>query len=247
MRHHGLSELRPTSPAIKADPKLATMEEKGLNVAYLAWNTQQKPFDNPDVRHALNMAIDKKAIIDAVLQGLGEPAVNPIPPTMWGYNKDIKDDPFDPDAAKAMLEKAGVKDLHDDDLGDAGVATLHAGRKRAAELIQADFAKIGVTVSIVSPEWKEYLATSQPVDHDGAVILGWTGDNGDPDNFLTPLLGCGAVGAGNRAEWCNKEFDDLIRKALWSPTRPSGRSSTSRRLPCSRRTRPGRRSTTPSS
>ena len=46
-----------------------------------------------------------------------------------------------------------------------------------------------------------------------AVLLGWTGDNGDPDNFLCVLLGCDAVGDTNRARWCNKPFDDLISKA----------------------------------
>ncbi len=51
------------------------------------------------------------------------------------------------------------------------------------------------------------------MDRDGAVLLGWTGDNGDPDNFLAVLLGCDAVGGSNRAQWCNEEFDDLIQKA----------------------------------
>ena len=50
-------------------------------------------------------------------------------------------------------------------------------------------------------------------DRDGAVLLGWTGDNGDPDNFLAVLLGCDGVGGSNRAQWCNKEFEDLIQKA----------------------------------
>ncbi|MGO7601768.1 hypothetical protein ACC738_38115, partial [Rhizobium ruizarguesonis] len=44
-------------------------------------------------------------------------------------------------------------------------------------------------------------------------ILGWTGDNGDPDNFMDTLLGCDAVVGNNRAQWCNKEFDDLMTKA----------------------------------
>ena len=51
------------------------------------------------------------------------------------------------------------------------------------------------------------------MDRDGAVMLGWTGDNGDPDNFLATLLGCDAVGGNNRRPWCNKEFDDLVTKA----------------------------------
>ena len=85
--------------------------------------------------------------------------------------------------------------------------------KRAAELIQSDLAAVGVTAEIVSYEWAEYLERSKAKDRDGAVILGWTGDNGDPDNFLHTLLGCDAVGGNNRAQWCNKEFDDLVVKA----------------------------------
>lgn len=87
--------------------------------------------------------------------------------------------------------------------------------RRTAELMQEDLAKIGVNVEIVSYEWGEYLKKSTDPARKGAVILGWTGDNGDPDNFLGVLLGCAATGDGgaNRAQWCNKEFDDLIQKA----------------------------------
>jgi dipeptide transport system substrate-binding protein len=85
--------------------------------------------------------------------------------------------------------------------------------RRAAELIQADFAKAGVNVEIVTHEWAEYLKLSSDVKRDGAVILGWTGDNGDPDNFMDTLLGCDAVGGNNRAQWCNKDYDALMTKA----------------------------------
>jgi dipeptide transport system substrate-binding protein len=85
--------------------------------------------------------------------------------------------------------------------------------RRAAELLQADFDKIGVKVEIVSMEWAEYLKQSSDKNRDGAVILGWGGDNGDPDNFLDTLLSCTAVGTNNRAQWCDKEFDALVKKA----------------------------------
>ena len=80
-------------------------------MAYLAYNTTVAPFDKPEVRKALNMAINKQAIIDAVYQGSGQLAKNPIPPTMWSYNDAVVDDAYDPEAAKAALEAAGVKDL----------------------------------------------------------------------------------------------------------------------------------------
>jgi dipeptide transport system substrate-binding protein len=79
--------------------------------------------------------------------------------------------------------------------------------------MQADFKEVGVNVEIVSFEWGEYLERSKAEDRDGAVLLGWTGDNGDPDNFLAVLLGCDAVGGANRAQWCNEDFNNLIQKA----------------------------------
>ena len=198
---------------IKADANLATEEQEGLNVAALMFNTQEKPYDNVDVRRALDMAIDKKAIIASVLQGLGQVAVNPIPPTMWGYNKETKNADFDPAAAKALLAKAGVKDLHVKIWAMPVARPYMPDAKTAATIIQKNFADIGVTSEIYSEDWKPYLVDSQALSHDGAVIRGWTGDNGDPDNFLTPLLSCNAVDHGNVAEWCNKDFDALIKKA----------------------------------
>ena len=199
--------------AMKADTNLKVMEQEGLNIAYLAYNTTQEPFDKVEVRKALNMAINKQAIVDAVFQGAATPAKNPIPPTMWSYNDAIQDDAYDPDAAKKMLEEAGVKDLSMKVWAMPVSRPYMLNARRAAELIQSDFAKVGVNVEVVSYEWAEYLDRSKAKDRDGAVILGWTGDNGDPDNFLHTLLGCDAVGGNNRAQWCNQEFNDLVVKA----------------------------------
>ena len=183
--------------ALKADPNLTVMQQPGLNVGYLAYNTTEKPFDNPKVRKALNMAINKQAIIDAVFQGAGQIAKNPIPPTMWSYNKAIKDDPYDPEAAKKMLADAGVKNLEMKIWAMPVQRPYKPNARRTAELMQADLAKIGVKVTIVQHEWAEYLKLAGDPKHDGAVILGWTGDNGDPDNFLAVLLGCDGVGTTN--------------------------------------------------
>jgi dipeptide transport system substrate-binding protein len=198
---------------LKADPNLEVMEQEGLNVGYLAYNTQQEPFDNVKVRKALNMAINKEAILEAVYQGAGAVAKNPIPPTMWSYNEDIEDDPYDPEAAKKMLEEEGVSDLNLKIWAMPVQRPYNPNARRMAELMQADFKEVGVTVEIVTFEWGEYLERSKDLKRDGAVLLGWTGDNGDPDNFLAILLGCDAVAGANRAQWCNEEFNDLIQRA----------------------------------
>ncbi len=199
--------------AIEADPALKLPSQEGLNVGYLAYNTKVAPFDDVNVRKALNMAINKNAIIDAVFQGAGKVASNPIPPTIWSYKADLADDAYDPDAAKKMLADAGVSDLSMKIWAMPVQRPYNPNARRMAELIQADFAAIGVNVEIVSFEWGEYLKRSKDENRDGAVLLGWTGDNGDPDNFLAVLLGCDGVGGSNRAQWCNDEFEALIQKA----------------------------------
>jgi dipeptide transport system substrate-binding protein len=198
---------------MRKDPRIKLMEKEGLNVGYLAFNTEKKPLDNVKVRQALSMAVDKKAIIEAVFQGAGKIAKNPIPPTIWSYNDNIKDYPYDPTAAKKLLAEAGFPAGFETDLWAMPVQRpYNPNARRMAELIQADWEKIGVKAKIVTFEWGEYLKRSKDGDHQ-TLLLGWTGDNGDPDNFLAVLLSCNSIGSANRARWCHEPFDELIDKA----------------------------------
>jgi len=199
--------------AMKDDSSLSVLQQEGLNVGYLAYNTTVPPFDNVNVRKALNMAINKQAILDTVFQGAGAAAKNPIPPTIWSYNESTVDDDYDPEAARAMLAAEGVENLDMEIWAMPVVRPYNPNARLMAEVMQEDFANIGVNATIVSYEWGEYLKFSRELDRAGAVLLGWTGDNGDPDNFLAVLLGCDAVGSSNRAQWCHQPFDDLIQEA----------------------------------
>jgi dipeptide transport system substrate-binding protein len=160
------------------------------------------------------MAINKKAIIDAVYLSTGVAAKNPIPPSMWSYNDDITDDPFDPAAAKKLLSDAGYPNGFTTDLWAMPVQRpYNPNAKLMAELMQADLKKVGIDAEIVSYEWGEYLKRGKAGEHE-MLLQGWTGDNGDPDNFLYQLLSCSAAKDGsNRARWCYKPFDDLITQA----------------------------------
>ncbi len=201
--------------AMKKNADIVLLEQPGLNIGYLAYNVGKKPFDDVRVRKALNMAINKKAIIDTVYLSTGVAAKNPIPPTMWSYNDSIKDDPYDTEAAKKLLDEAGLKDGFTMDLWALPVQRpYNPNGRRVAELMQADLAKVGVKAEIKSFEWGEYRKRVQQGEHMTAQF-GWTGDNGDPDNFLNNLLGCEAakIGGGNIAKWCNKDFEALVSKA----------------------------------
>lgn len=203
---------------MKKDSNINLLTQEGLNVGYIAFNTEKKPFDNKLVRQALNMAVDKGSILKSVYQGAGQPAKNPIPPTMWSYNDKVKDYPFDIAKAKELLAKAGYPNGLEVEMWYLPVTRpYNPDGKRMAELIQADWAKIGVKAKLLTYEWGEYLKRAKKGDHT-IIMGGWSGDNGDPDNFFNTLLGCDAVkGGGNYARWCHKEFEDNIMKATKTP------------------------------
>ena len=206
-------------PSIKADPALTLLQQPGLNIGYLAFNTQKAPFTDKRVRQAVTMAIDKAAILQAVYQGAGQPAKNLIPPTMWSYNNAVQDYPHDPAAAKKLLAEAGFPNGFDTDLWAMPVQRpYNPDARRVAELMQSDLEKVGIHAHIVSYEWGEYRKRIQAGEAQTAEY-GWTGDNGDPDNFFTPLASCAAarVGGGSASKWCNKDFDALIQKAATLP------------------------------
>ena len=198
---------------LQADPNLTVMEQEGLNIGYLAYNTTIAPMDNASVRKALTMAINKDAIIDAVYQGAGQNARNLIPPTMWSYNDAIPADTYDPEAARKMLADAGVTNLTLDLWAMPVSRPYNPNAQRVAELVQADWAAVGVTANIVTYEWTEYRQRGKAPDRPGAFQIGWTGDNGDPDNFFATLFSCSAIGVSNYASWCNKDFEDAIQAA----------------------------------
>ncbi len=200
-------------PSLQADSNLVVMEKEGLNIGYMSYNVTEPPFDKVEVRKALNMAINKQAIIDAVYQGAGQAAVNLIPPTMWSYNTEIKDDPYDPEAAKKLLADAGVTDLTTDIWAMPVQRPYNPNARRIGEMIQADWAAIGVKANIISYEWTEYRTRGKLADRKGPFQIGWTGDNGDPDNFFATLFSCSAIGVSNYSSWCDPTFEDLIQKA----------------------------------
>jgi dipeptide transport system substrate-binding protein len=197
---------------LKAASNLDTPSQPGFNEGYVAYNVTKKNLGNTDVRRALDMAINKKAIIESVYQGAGQAATAPMPPTQWSYDKNLKAQAYDTAKSKELLAKAGFPNGFEITLWAMPVQRAYNPNARLmAEMIQADWAKIGVKANIVSYEWGEYLKRAHAGEHD-ALLIGWTGDNGDPDNWLGTLLGCDAVKGSNFSKWCYKPFDDLVSK-----------------------------------
>lgn len=198
---------------IENDPNLQLFERPSMNVGYLGLTVTREPFDKKEVRQAMNYAIDKDAIIDAFYEGRAEKAVNPMPSSIEGYNDEIEGYDYDPEKAKELLKEAGLEDGFDMELWAMPVPRPYMpDGEKVAEVIQKNLADINVNAEIVSHEWATYLELAEKGDAD-AFMLGWTGDNGDPDNFLYVLLDEDNIGSNNYTYFKNDETHDLFIEA----------------------------------
>jgi dipeptide transport system substrate-binding protein len=204
---------------MKQDPNLRVLQQAGFNLGFLAYNVTHPPLDQLKVRQALDMAIDKPAIIKAVYQSAGQLAQNALPPAQWSYDPSIKDAPHDPTKARALLKEAGIAPGTTINLWAMTVQRAsNPNARMSAQMIQQDWEKVGIKANIVSYEWGEYIKRAKNGEHD-AMIYGWTGDNGDPDNWLGVLYSCAAVKGSNYAKWCNPAYDKLVQQAKISSDR----------------------------
>ncbi|KGQ70627.1 peptide transporter [Chelonobacter oris] len=199
---------------MKNNPKVRLYAKEGLNLAYIGINLRKAPLENVKVRQALNYATDKQSIINVVYQGgSGVAATNPFPPGVLGYNDNIQDYPFDLEKAKQLLVEAGYGGGFETEIWvQPVVRPSNPNPRRTAEILQADWAKIGIKAKLVTHEWADFNKRTREGEFYTGTY-GWTSRNGDPDNFLAPLLGCENVGGTNYAGWCNSEFEALLQQA----------------------------------
>jgi len=207
--------------ALEADKDLKLPHQAGFNLGYIVYNVMDKvkgsdqpnPLADLRVRQALDMSVNKQQIIDSVYQGAGQLAVNAMPPTQWSYDTTIKDAKYDPEKAKVLLKEAGVKEGTEIVLWAMPVQRpYNPNAKLMAEMLQNDWKKIGLNVKITSYEWGEYIKRSKGGENQ-AMIIGWSGDNGDPDNWLNVLFGCDSLSGNNFSKWCDKKFDGIVKEA----------------------------------
>lgn len=185
-----------------------------FNVGYLGFNTKKPPFDNLLVRKAIAYAVNKQAIIDTVYFGEAEQAKSILPTNSWAHDKNAKGIEFSIAKARDLLKDAGYPEGFTMDIWAMPVQRAYnPNALTMAKLLQADLKQIGVQVNIVSYEWSAFLRRLSLGEHQ-SVLLGWSADHPDPDNFFTPLLSCDTSSStSNRVFWCNEQFDDTLRAA----------------------------------
>ncbi|QIW15385.1 peptide transporter [Pasteurellaceae bacterium RH1A] len=199
---------------MKQDKEITLLEREGLNLAYIGLNSLKPALNNPKVRQALHHATDKQAIVEAVYQGGGKVAYNPFPDAVLGYNADLPQYGFDLEKAKALLAEAGFPDGFETEIWvQPVVRPSNPNPRRTAEIIQADWAKIGVKAKLVTHDWADFNKRTREGEF-SAGTYGWTSRNGDPDNFLFPLFSRENIPGTNYARWTDDTLEALLRSAV---------------------------------
>lgn len=201
--------------ALTGHPQVRILSKPALNISYLSFNLKRAPTNRREVRVALDIAIDRDALFKVLFpRGDAMQAVSAFPPAIPGYDTTLKNE-YDPARARQLLAQAGYPDGFAIDLWALPVARpTNPNGQLMAQMIQADWAAVGVKARILTYEWGEYLRRANAGEHD-VYMSGWSGDTGDADDFLAPNLSCAASRGG--IKFCNAEFDALVAAARAEP------------------------------
>lgn len=204
-------------PFVSLHPDLVLHHTPGNDVSYLALNVTRPPFDDRDVRRAVNHAINKLPIVKLAFQDRAVAADGPMPPTQWGYRLPATRYPFDPARARKMLHELVVDHRFDPER----VYKLYAPStprpylpqpERVARFLQAALDQVGIRTELVMQPYQAHRRAVEQGEHDLA-LFGWIGETGDPDNFLYVLFhsDSAVVGSANNiAFYRDAALDKLL-------------------------------------
>lgn len=204
--------------ALRAIDGVDLDSQTGLNIAFLSVNNERAPFDDVRVRQALARAVDREALVTRMLGGHGEPARNPLPPSIWGYSSGTRELPLDLAAARRLLAESGHGSGFDTTILSVASARPYMPAPDALSAALADdLGRVGIRARIVRvPSWAEYIGRGSRGDYD-LMPLGWQADSSDPNDFLSALLSRAAIGATNRSRYASLEMAALLKRGRMAP------------------------------
>lgn len=200
---------------LKKDPNITVLEQPGLFHLGISMPVTQAPFNDLRVRQALNYAVNKDELNQHLYRGLAQTLTSPIPSVLWGHNDNLKPYPYDPDKARQLLAEAGYPN------GFSATMWVSAnprgynpvGGAKLGEAIKEYLAQVGVNVDIQQLEWGAFLEKVRSKEFHDMAPDGWSGDNGDPDNFLAVKWASWGIPSGNQSHYSNAEVDRLLADA----------------------------------
>jgi peptide/nickel transport system substrate-binding protein len=214
---HIADDLGPDdAQVVENDENLQLLLRPCFNVGYIAVNNEKAPFNNRQVRMAISHAINKDELIKEVFANTAKPAKTLIPPLLWGYNESIEPSEYDIQKSMQILEKAGYPKGFKTTLWVMDSSRSYFPKPlETAEYIKKSLKQVNIEVSIKTFSWDDYLKRIENGEHEMALI-GWTGDNIDPDNFLYTFLSSDNAKPGlasNYSFYKNNEVDILLTQA----------------------------------
>jgi ABC-type transport system substrate-binding protein len=208
----------PVIASIRGDASLVLLTQPGLAVNGMAMPNEVPPFTDKRVRQALNYAVDKQAIDKALYSDLATPMVSPLPEAQWGFDPSMKGYPYDPAKAKELLAAAGVKPgLKVELLAYSTPRGYNPAGPDLAVALQGYFQKVGIEADVRKLDIGAFLATVRSGKYQGMFISGFSGDNGDPDNFLNALFNSSQMPVGDTEHYKNLAVDQLMDEAAREP------------------------------
>jgi peptide/nickel transport system substrate-binding protein len=204
----------PVIASIRGDASLVLLTQPGLAVNGMAMPNEVPPFTDKRVRQALNYAVDKAAINKALYGGLAAPLNSPIPEAQWGHDASLKGYAYDPAKATQLLKAAGVKlPLQVELLTYNSPRGYNPAGADLAVALQGYFKKVGIEAHIRKTDMGAYLGQVRSGKYTGMFLVGWSGDNGDPDNFVGELWGSYKMPVGDTSHYKNPEVDAMMLAA----------------------------------
>jgi peptide/nickel transport system substrate-binding protein len=168
----------------QADSTMKLVFRPPFNTGWLRFNMNDAMFKDKRIREAVAMAINRKAIVDALYGGYGVVAGQHMPPTMWG-RANVPPIPYDPAKAKQLLSEAGYPNGFSFDFWYIPVSRPYfPNGKEIGTAVASDLAKIGIQARLQTEDWATYLKDSRASNKFPMYMIGWIGDNGDPDDWL---------------------------------------------------------------
>jgi peptide/nickel transport system substrate-binding protein len=184
---------------------------------YMGYNLRNPLFKEISVRQALSYAINRQAIINGILLGIGRPCTGPFSYVSWAYNPDAKHYGYDPERARALLAGSGWTPGTNDGILQKNGMRFHFTimtnqgnneRIKTAEIIQQNLKAVGIDVHIRVMEWQAFLEQIDKRSFD-AIILGWSMSR-DPDLYDIWHSSKTKKGEYNFIGYHNDEVDRLL-------------------------------------
>ncbi|WP_252502145.1 glutathione ABC transporter substrate-binding protein [Sporosarcina sp. Marseille-Q4943] len=206
---HIADPVQPNEVAGINEGSFAKVNQKASSsLAYLGFNTEKEPFNDPKVRKAISMLVNKDDISEGVYDGFGIPAKGPLAPGIFGYNEDAKPIDYNLEEAKKLLKEAGFENGFKSSIW----TNDNPQRQQIAVLMQEELKKVNIEVEIEVMEFGAYLEKTANGEHD-MFILGWSNPTGDADYGLYALFHSSQHGSpGNRSFYGNPEVDKLLEE-----------------------------------